>query len=63
MGDDVAWDLVDKLAPCTLMLSAGAIGTSQVTLRYCVPNLEVTLKFLKHADVKWEIEGKFSHNF
>ena len=59
MGDDVAWDLVDKLAPCMLMLSARAIGTSQVILRYCVPNLEIMLKFLKHADVKWEIEGKF----
>ena len=43
MGDDVAWDLVDKLAPHMLMLSAGAIGTLQVILRYCVPNLEVTL--------------------
>ena len=43
MGDDVAWDLVDKLAPCKLMLSAGAIGTLQVILRYCVPNLEVML--------------------
>ena len=34
MGDDVAWDLVDKLATCLLMLSAGAIGTSQVTFVY-----------------------------
>ena len=59
MGDDVAWDLVDKLAPCMLMLSAGAIGTSKVILRYCVPNFEIMLKFLKHADVKWKIEGKF----